>query len=112
MEQDEQPAHELDSMVWFGKLALILQQQTECIRILREQIADDLYSMRNDINLCISVLMLTSNIHEDKMDALRQVANKNIQILRDPAFIEQLQKGKASMGDIFERKAPPGSVKI
>ena len=77
-----------------------------------EYVMQEIANLRSDFDLMINALLLDKHITEDKLEALRQIANKNIKMLSDPKFIEQLQKGKASMGDIFERQAPEGSVKL
>ena len=77
-----------------------------------EYLAQELRSLHSSFELMISCLLLDKHITEDKLEQMIQIGRKNLKRMEDPQFIEQLQKGKVGMGDIFERQAPEGSVKL
>ena len=77
-----------------------------------EYTMQEIERMRGDYNLLIILLLLNDRGRENQMQEMRKIANRNIQKMQDPEFIAKVQKGKASMGDIFERKAPKGSVEL
>jgi len=95
----------LDELEWHKEVEAKL---AEVIDYLEGAVA----KMTNDFNLMITLLLLNERGRENQMQEMRKIANRNIQKMQDPEFIAKVQTGKASMGDIFERKAPANSVPL
>ena len=97
--------------VYLDELELNREIQKKLAEVI-EYVMQEIANLRSDFDLMINCLLLDKHITEDKMEQMIQIGRKNLKRLEDPQFIEQLQKGKVGMGDIFERQAPEGSVKL